>query len=168
MLLLLLLHGSTLTKIGSTNQIFQCAIKKPADLALKQVHCCSSTYNISSHTVISPSSHPQNKFNYNIIFKDFIHTCSTYSHFKPGKKRIILQPTKGLQNLPDKEYNSNGLQWDMNWKAAGDMMSCSIRPVTEQIVYLPITFMSKHGTSKRVLIITRENKKPYILQHVFP
>lgn len=62
-----LLHGSTLTKIGNINQIFQPTIKKPADLALKQVHCYSSTYNISLHDVVSPSSHPQNKFNYNFL-----------------------------------------------------------------------------------------------------
>jgi len=105
-----LLHGSTLTKIGNINQISQCTIKKAADFALKQVHCCSSTYSISLHDVTSPSSHPQNKFNYNTILKNFIHTCSTCSHFKPGKKKIVLHPTKGLQNLPDKEYNSTGLQ----------------------------------------------------------
>lgn len=104
-----LLHGSTLTKIGNINQIFQCTIKKAADLVLKQVHCCSSNY-ISLHDVISPSFHPQNKFNYNTILKNFIHTCSTCSHFKPDKKKIVLHPTKGLQNLPDEEYHSNGLQ----------------------------------------------------------
>jgi hypothetical protein len=105
-----LLHGSRLTKIGNINHIVQCTIKKAAGLALKQVHCCSSTYNISLHDVISPSSHPQNKFNYNTIFKNFIHSCSTCSHFKPGKKKVILNPAIGLQNLPDKEYNSTGLQ----------------------------------------------------------
>jgi hypothetical protein len=105
-----LLHGSTLTKIGNINQTFQCTIKKAADLALKHVHCYSSTYNISLQDVISPSSHPQNKFIYNTILKKFIHICSTCSLFKPGKKKIILQPTKGLQNLPDKEYNSTALQ----------------------------------------------------------
>ena len=36
-----LLHGSTLTKIGNINQIFQCTIKKAADLALRQIHCYS-------------------------------------------------------------------------------------------------------------------------------
>jgi hypothetical protein len=38
-----LLHGSTLTKIGNINKIFQCTLKKAIDLALKQVHCYSST-----------------------------------------------------------------------------------------------------------------------------
>lgn len=94
-----LLHGSTLTKIGNINQIFQCTIKKAADLALKQVHCYNSTYSISLHNALSPSSNPQNKFNCNTILKNFIHTCSTWSHFKPGKKKIILHPTKGLWNF---------------------------------------------------------------------
>jgi hypothetical protein len=43
----LVLHGSTLTKIGNINKIFQFTSKKAADLALKQVRCYSSTYSIS-------------------------------------------------------------------------------------------------------------------------
>jgi len=75
-----LLHGSTLTKIGNINKIFQCTVKRAAHLALKQVHCYSSTYDISLHDVISPSSHQQNKFNFNTILKNFIRIFINFNY----------------------------------------------------------------------------------------
>ena len=96
-----MMHGSTLTKIENINQIFQFTIKKAADLALEQVHCYSSTYNISLHDVIFLSPYPQNKFNYNTILKNFIRTCS---YFKPAKKRksFCIQQ-KGYRTCHTKE-----------------------------------------------------------------